>query len=435
MKADFNLSKKSFAIYGLGITGSSVINFFKKNSLKNYVVWDDNEQVLKKKFGFKYLDEKKKFLKNLNFVDYIIISPGIKIEKAKLRKILLKNKRKIITDLDIFFMINTKVKTIVVTGTNGKSTTCKIINHVLNKNNIKSALCGNIGSPILGINTEKKTHVVIEASSFQLFYSKFVKPDFAIILNISNDHLDWHGSMNKYLNSKLKIFNLQGKKNLALLNSNNIKKKYYYNKYKGKLLFINIKKYLKIKKKIKNIYLNLKINDENMSFVYAISKFVNIKEKKFIKSLESFKGMPHRYEIFYKKQNKIFINDSKATSFAASKYALHSNENILWILGGLPKLKDKFKLKNIKKNIIKSYIIGKHIGFFKNQLKGKVSFKLSKTLKNAIISVFKDAKKIKNKKITVLFSPASASYDQYKNFEARGNEFKNLIYKYAKQNI
>ena len=277
MKADFNLSKKSFAIYGLGITGSSVINFFKKNSLKNYVVWDDNEQVLKKKFGFKYLDEKKKFLKNLNFVDYIIISPGIKIEKAKLRKILLKNKRKIITDLDIFFMINTKVKTIVVTGTNGKSTTCKIINHVLNKNNIKSALCGNIGSPILGINTEKKTHVVIEASSFQLFYSKFVKPDFAIILNISNDHLDWHGSMNKYLNSKLKIFNLQGKKNLALLNSNNIKKKYYYNKYKGKLLFINIKKYLKIKKKIKNIYLNLKINDENMSFVYAISKFVNIK--------------------------------------------------------------------------------------------------------------------------------------------------------------
>ena len=79
MKADFNLSKKSFAIYGLGITGSSVINFFKKNSLKNYVVWDDNEQVLKKKFGFKYLDEKKKFLKNLNFVDYIIISPGIKI--------------------------------------------------------------------------------------------------------------------------------------------------------------------------------------------------------------------------------------------------------------------------------------------------------------------------------------------------------------------
>ena len=68
-------------------------------------------------------------------------------------------------------------------------------------------------------------------------------------------------------------------------------------------------------------------------------------------------------------------------------------------------------------------------------MKGKVSFKLSKTLKNAIISVFKDAKKIKNKKITVLFSPASASYDQYKNFEARGNEFKNLIYKYAKQNI
>ena len=178
MKVDFNLSKKSFAIYGLGITGSSVINFFKKNSLKNYVVWDDNEQVLKKKFGFKYLDEKKKFLKNLNFVDYIIISPGIKIEKAKLRKILLKNKRKIITDLDIFFMINTKVKTIVVTGTNGKSTTCKIINHVLNKNNIKSALCGNIGSPILGINTEKKNSCSYRGFIFSTFLLKVCKARF-----------------------------------------------------------------------------------------------------------------------------------------------------------------------------------------------------------------------------------------------------------------
>ena len=429
MKKFLNLSKKNFAIYGLGSTGLSVINYFKKINFNNYTIWDDSKK-LKKKWNLDKL-KKESFIKSLKYVDYIVLSPGINLNNAQFRKEILANKSKIISDLDLFYMFNSSMKSIVVTGTNGKSTTCKIIHHVLKKNKINSILGGNIGKPILSLNFKENPYVIIEASSFQLAYSNFVKPNFAIILNISNDHLDWHKSMNNYINSKFKIFSLQKKKNYALINNQSLIKKYKRKKYLGKLIFINSKNYSKIKNQIKNSYLNSKANDENMSFVFALSKLLKIKEKSLIQSLESFKGLSHRHEIFLKKNNKIFINDSKATSFQASKFALESNKNIFWIVGGKPKIGDKFNLVKLKKNIIKSYIIGKNLNKFKNLLGGKVNYELCRSLKNAIFLIFKDIKKFNHKDITVLLSPASASYDQYENFEERGNEFKKLIKTYA----
>ena len=160
---------------------------------------------------------------------------------------------------------------------------------------------------------------------------------------------------------------------------------------------------------------------------------MKISDKSFLKSLRSFKGLPHRHEIFLKNKNKVFINDSKATTFEASKFALQNNKNIFWIVGGTPKLGDKFKLAKLKKNIFKSYVIGKYMVNFKNQLKGKVDFQLCGTLENAVNAVFKSIQKIKNEKLTILFSPAGSSYDQFKNFEERGTKFKKLIKSYAKK--
>ena len=428
-----HLRHKNFAIYGLGVTGRSVIHYFHKHGFKNYVGWDDDSEVFKKSIGPKYKSMRSDFLELVNFADYIIVSPGINIDKAKLKKILLKNKQKIITDLDIFYLLNPGIKSIVITGTNGKSTTCKIIEHVLKKNNINVSLGGNIGTPILNLNLKKNPLVVIEASSFQLAYSKFIKPDYAVILNITKDHLDWHGSMDSYVQSKLKIFSLQERDNFAFINSKKLLKKFRKNKYTSKIKFINHKKYEKIKNKIENDYLNLEVNDENMSFVYALSKILKIKEKSFIKSLKSFRGLKHRHEIFYKKNNKIFVNDSKATSFIASRFALKNNKNILWIVGGLPKIGDRFQLEGVKKNIIKAYVIGKYTDHFKRFLKGKINFESCKTLNNAVDSIFKDIKNARERKITVLLSPASASYDQFKNFGDRGNKFKKLIRNYTKK--
>ena len=197
------LKERSFLVYGLGLSGRSVINFFKKNGIKNFKVWDDNKINIHKKYIPKNL------FQTLSQVDYIVLSPGISLLKNKK---LSKFKKKIITDIDIFYLYNYKFKSIVVTGTNGKSTTCKLLAHLLQKNKYKCVLGGNIGTPILNLANFNNSYVIIEVSSFQLSHSKFICPDYALFLNFSNDHLDWHGTKKKYLNSKLKIFYLQKKK-------------------------------------------------------------------------------------------------------------------------------------------------------------------------------------------------------------------------------
>ena len=422
------LGKKKFAIYGLGTTGRSVINYLNKQKIKDFYSWDDDP---KKRNLFSSKISKNNFSKILDNVNYIVLSPGINLYKSDFRKVLLKNRYKIITDLDLFYMENLRQKSIVVTGTNGKSTTCKLIEHVLKKNKVNIQLGGNIGKPILSLNLKKKTTFIIEASSYQLAYSKFIKPNQALLLNISKDHLDWHKNFNNYLNSKMKIFSLQTKSDFAFLNHHKLIKKFRKKKYKSKLKIVSLKSYKKIKNKINNTYLQSKVNQENMSFVYILSKIYKIKDHKFIKSFEGFKGLPHRYEVFLKKKNIHFINDSKATSFEASKFALENNKNIFWIFGGLPKSGDIFKLGKIKKNVIKSYIIGRNVRYFKKQVQGKIDFELSKTINNALRSISNEIKNYKDEKATILFSPASASFDQFKNFEERGNKFKKLVKLYA----
>jgi len=211
MRESYNFKDKSFAVYGLGVTGNSVVDFLNKNRAYKIYTWDD------------YLSKSNLYLKNrfidgLNTVDYIVMSPGINILRSKFKKLLLKNKKKIITDLDLFFLKNKVQKSIVITGTNGKSTTCSLIHHIFKKNGIKNKLVGNIGKPILDVKFIKKEIYIIEASSFQLEYSKFIKPYCAAILNISQDHLDWHGSKKKYIKSKIKIFNNQTKNDIAFFN-------------------------------------------------------------------------------------------------------------------------------------------------------------------------------------------------------------------------
>ena len=155
-----NFKDLSFLVYGLGATGQSVVNFFKKNKFTNYQVWDDkNKKLFKNKRVFN-LDS------TLKKVNYIILSPGISLIKPKNK--LIKYKNKIIIDIDLLFLLNKDFKSVVVTGTNGKSTTCKIINHLLKTNKFTSLLGGNIGTPVLNLNLKKKTFLVIEASSYQL---------------------------------------------------------------------------------------------------------------------------------------------------------------------------------------------------------------------------------------------------------------------------
>ncbi len=143
------LRELSFLVYGLGLTGKSVIKFFKKNKIKKFKVWDDNNTTLFKN------KRAKNIAKTLNDVDYIILSPGVSLLHSKNKNQLINHKNKIITDLDLIFLLNNYFKCIVVTGTNGKSSTCKILSHLLKQNKFKVLLGGNIGKPVLNLKVKK----------------------------------------------------------------------------------------------------------------------------------------------------------------------------------------------------------------------------------------------------------------------------------------
>ena len=178
---------KKIAIYGMGLTGCSAAKSFNKLKAK-VICWDDNPKIRKK--AKKLNLSISKFWKNEKIIDHILISPGININKCKINKYLKKNFHKIITDLDLFFEFNRKSLIISITGTNGKSTTCKIIEKILKSASYNVKVVGNIGNPILSSkNNNKKNIFIIEVSSYQLQYSKLFNSSHAAILNISSDHL------------------------------------------------------------------------------------------------------------------------------------------------------------------------------------------------------------------------------------------------------
>ena len=427
MKISKLIKDSSYLIYGLGLSGNSVLRFLKKKKVKKIYTWDDKKkQNDKKKINL--------FKKRLDEVDFIVISPGINIQKTKFKIELSRNRKKIITDLDLFYMQKIPVKSIVITGTNGKSTTCRLTQHIFKTNKFDTHLGGNIGKPLLDLKIKRKSIVIIEASSFQLSYTKFIKPTFAVILNISSDHLDWHNTMTNYKNSKFKIFSKQDRNDVALLNNKILINLFKKKNYLSKLKIVKKNTLSKIiKKKITNNYLVSEPNLENVTFAHQISKIFKIKKNIFYDAVNSFKGLPHRHEVFLKKNKITFINDSKATSFDSTKHALKNNKNIFWILGGLPKVRDNFNFQGVRSNIIKSFIIGKKTNYFKNQITKKIKYKISFSLKKAVKDVFKELVLMRGGNATVLFSPASASYDQFNNFVERGNQFKKITKDYAKK--
>ena len=423
---------KQIAIYGMGKTGFSAVDTFKKLQA-SVLCWDDSQKIRKKVKSLNY--PLSKFWLKQNSLYRIILSPGIDINNCKIKRFLKKNSKKIITDLDLFFELNKNALIISITGTNGKSTTCKIIEKILKtaKYNVKTV--GNIGNPILSTKSiNKKCVFIIETSSYQLQYSKIFRSKHAAILNISPDHLERHKNMKNYIGTKSKIFFAQDKSDYSYINFSNkystkIKKIFKAKNLKSKLILIRKSDSNFVLKKIKNKFFKSKGNIENLSFACKIAKNLKIDNKVIIKAMNNFKGLPHRQEIIFSNKNILCINDSKATSFDACLQSLTNFNNIYWIVGGLPKYQDNFYLKKVKNKIIKAYIIGKNISFFQKQIKKKIPYKISNNIKNAINDIFKDLKYKNALNNTILLSPAAASFDQFDNFEKRGVYFKNLIRK------
>ena len=417
-------NKKKILIYGLGLSGTSCFQYLsRKNSIE---VFDDNSSLKNKKNKNFFLSKNEIYKKKY---DFIVLSPGIDIKKCNLSKYLIKNKNKIITELDIFYLTFPENLKITITGTNGKSTTCQMLYNIFKSNKLDVRFVGNIGiSPLFEKGIEKKTIFIIEASSYQISYSKFFKTDYAAVLNLSPDHLERHGNINQYAKAKLKLIFNQNKNNIAYIEKNNqiINKEIRNKKLKSKVKKINYSKEIFFKKKIKNVYLLDKNNLNNIHFVYSISKKFKIPDTRIFSSLNKFRGLKFRKQIIYNKNNLIIINDSKSTTFSSTKGLLYSYKNIYWVVGGMFKKGDKFNIKSKYYKNIKAYIIGLNKKYSINQFRNKIKFRYFGNLKNAVSAIKKDIKNDISPK-TILFSPAAASFDQFKNFEDRGQYFNKIV--------
>ena len=410
---------KRILIYGLGKSGLSTFKFLKKNN--NIIKYDD-----KIKTNYKEI-------KKIKF-DYIILSPGININRCSLSNFLKKNYKKIHTDLDIFYSHYKDNNKITITGTNGKSTTAKILYEVLKAQKVDVRLVGNIGNPILlEKNITNKTVFVIEASSYQLEYSKLFRSNISLILNISPDHLDRHKTISKYVNAKFKLVKNQSEKDLAILNVDNfyIKQQLQLKNFYSKIIKINKKTNINFIKRVKNKYFATDGNKENLQFVFAVTKILKLQKDSLFKTLEKFKGLNYRQEIIYHSKKLTIINDSKATSFSSSESLLRSLDNVYWIVGGLAKKGDKLLWNKKNNKNIRAYIFGKDKVFFIDKLKKLMRYQSFLNLKTLIQKIFLDIK-IDNKLThkTILFSPAAASFDNFNNFEERGKFFNKLIMKH-----
>ena len=419
---------KKILIYGLGKSGISSYKFL-KNKAELYL-FDDN---IKKEINSK-INKRLYNLKQVSEVKFnkIIISPGIDISNCKLSKFLKKNFSKIYTDLDVFYSFY-KNKSITITGTNGKSTTAKILHKILIDQKYDARLIGNIGNPALSEKKiTKRTIFVIEASSYQLDYSKIFTSKYAVILNISPDHIERHKNLKNYINAKFNLLNSQSNQSLAFVKKNDplIIKKIKNSNFKQKILKVDTLKNNKIFDQLKNKYFLSYGNKENLSFVLKIAKILKLNNKNLLETLNNFKGLKYRQQIIFKNKNLTIINDSKSTSFASSENLLKSFKEIYWILGGIPKKGDKFKLSKKNCKNFKAYIFGNYHKEFSKNLKRKMIVKNFKNLKAVLSKIFLNIEKEKLKKNIILFSPAGASFDSFKNFEDRGLYFNRLVKKF-----
>ncbi len=437
-------------IYGLSKSGISIAKYLKKNK-KDFDIWDDNILIrnkIKKKFIKSKINypSKKKLLQYSN----IFVSPGINLYDKKFQ--FLKNSNKLKRDLNLYYEKLSNEIVIAITGTNGKSTTTKLIGNILKKNNYFTFVGGNIGTPLCNslLSNKKYTHHVIELSSFQLEQISKFDPKISILLNISNDHMDRYNNINHYIKQKKKIIthNISGY-NLISIDDQYTKQIYNSLKIKNKISFsisnpkadIYFKKnyiydnYFNKKNKIniKNISLHLSgtFNLQNILAAYICSKILKISNKIFSESISKFKGLPYRFTVIKNNKKHIIINNSKSTNLQSTIQSIVDQKNVYLILGGIAKEKNFKKLSMFKDNINKIYVYGESaINIHKNLNK---FFKIKKflNLKEVISQIFIDIK-LDNMKVTILFAPACSSYDQYVDFESRGDHFNKLIKKKLK---
>ena len=432
-------------ILGCGQTGLSIARYLDSNTKISF--YDESKTALDRVrniFGTKknlyfFGDLKEVFFDS---VDFVAISPGVDPRHPLIKKII---KKGIIfhNDISLFFENNnlSGTKVIAVTGTNGKTTVCSVIEQIALESGLKVKAVGNIGIPILDIDqAENLDLLIIELSSFQLEILNKAKIDVGVILNISDDHMDRYDSFNQYFQAKSKLFDvskikiinrddgkldvLKHKANLSFGISESYNKEDYI--LTGKDFRVYAKRGDEFAIELNEVKLIGEHNKLNIVAAIACMQSAFPKFNQF--KINNLKGVNHRLEWVKKTKGVDFYNDSKATNVNATITALKSfdKKNIFLIAGGDSKNQILKPLeKHLKQGVSALYLIGQDAHIFEENFNFIKSLKITnhKLMKDAVLSAYEDAEVGD----IVLLSPACASYDMYKNYKERGDEYKSIV--------
>ena len=394
----------------------------------------------------------------------LVLSPGVPLTHPRPHEIVVKAKQagaEVVGDIELFAREighegTNRVPVIAVTGTNGKSTTTALIGHILAAAGFDAQVGGNIGKPALDLSPPRaKTIYVLEISSYQIDLSPGFKPDVAVLSNITPDHIDRHGSMEGYVAVKTKLLKQTEKSGLNVVGVDDAYGAAIFTrltsnggascvpvsvgKVLGRGLFVLDGVLYDAQSERAAKVMDLKTaehlpgahNWQNAALAYAATKHYAKDGRAIASAIVDFPGLAHRIEDVGRIGKVRFVNDSKATNADATERALVCFPDIFWIAGGKPKEGGIAPLAPHFSRIRKAYLIGEAANKFAATLEGKVVAEISGTLENARTSAATDAARSEVSAPVVLLSPACASFDQFRDFEQRGDAFRALVAKLA----
>lgn len=343
---------------------------------------------------------------------------------------------------------------VAITGTNGKSTTTALIAYVLKEAGRDVAMGGNIGVPVLDLPPPAAGRIhVVECSSYQIDLAPSLAPSAGLLINVTPDHLDRHGDLARYAAVKERLV---AQAEVALVGVDDEPCREIYARLKGRAGAPQVIAVSGAESPLADVWISEHRvmvrgeaapaadlagaralrgahNGQNAAFAYAAARVLGVERDVIARAFETFPGLAHRMEEVGRLGRVLFINDSKATNANAAEKALLTFHDIHWILGGRAKAGGVEPLRPLFPRVAKAYLIGESSDEFALTLEGAVPFERSGTLTAAIEAAAKDAARSTAREPTVLLSPACASFDQFLNFEARGDAFRAQVAKWLER--
>ncbi|MEM8696526.1 MAG: UDP-N-acetylmuramoyl-L-alanine--D-glutamate ligase [Pseudomonadota bacterium] len=421
MKAARAFAGKRYAVLGLARTGLSVVEYL-WNSSASVTAWDDREQARELVQGKATLADPLDL--DLSKYASVIVSPGVPINTHPIAAKARAAGTPLIGDVELFAQARAELpphKVVGITGTNGKSTTTALIHHIVQTAGIPARLGGNIGKPILGERELQEGGVyVLELSSFQIDLTQSLDCDVAILLNITPDHLDRYDSFDAYAAAKARLFAMQSADHASIIAIDDEPSRKIAANASGALFQISAGACMD---QSDWPALQGPHNAQNAIAAMSTARRLGISEEAIEEGLRTFPGLPHRMERVADRGGVLFVNDSKATNPTSTAPALAAFPAIHWIVGGRAKTDDLDACEPWFGHIRTAYTVGETAGMFEDLLTPWMAVRNCGTVRKAV----ELAAEVARPGETVLLSPACASFDQYRDFEERGDDFRAAV--------